>query len=262
MVTVSGIVHAVPMRPLAVLVVCFAGLDGCVQAPLPYWLTEPRPVPAEAKRVPLPAWQTIGQSMQGRPIRYRRVGTGHRIVLWIGGIHGDEIEGTVATRELPGAFLREHGLPARVSLHIIEDMNPDGRAARRRGNSRGVDLNRDFPASNRRSGRGLSQSESRVVYDAILKLQPDLVIVAHSWRGRYFINYDGPARRAAMRFEAHSGYPVTPSSSIAATPGSMGSWCGWDMSIPILTVEWKRGTPPDVAWLETRKAILAVIRGE
>jgi protein MpaA len=153
-------------------------------------------------------------------------------------------------------------LPPRVTLHIVEDMNPDGRAANRRGNSRDVDLNRDFPASNRRSGRGLSQPESRAVYELILKLQPDLVIVAHSWRNRYFINYDGPARRSAQVFEAHSGYPVTPSNSIASTPGSMGSWCGWDMSIPILTLEWKRGTPPDVAWSETSKAILAVIRGE
>ena len=108
----------------------------------------------------------------------------------------------------------------------------------------------------------MSQPESRAIYELILKLQPDLVIVAHSWRGEYFINFDGTARRSAHLFHEHSGFPVKPSSSIAVTPGSMGSWCGWDMAIPILTLEWKRGTPPELAWSETNKAILAVIRGE
>ena len=232
---------------------------GCVNTPRPDWHFAPRP--AVARRASLPAWQSIGESVEGRSLQYRKVGHGHRCVLWVGGIHGNEVEGTVATARLPAAFQEVPGLLAEVTLHIVEDMNPDGRAAHRRTNSRGVDLNRDFPASNRRSGRGLSQPESRVIHDLILKLQPDLVIVAHSWGGRYFINFDGPGHRIAQLFREKSGFPVVPSSNIAATPGSMGSWCGWDMGIPILTLEWLRGTPPEGAWRDTRDAILAVIRG-
>ena len=209
----------------------------------------------------LPAWTPLGMSVQGRPIRYRAIGSGSRSVLFIGGIHGDEIEGRVATAQLPLAFLRSPGLARQVPLHIVEDMNPDGRHAGVRANSRGVDLNRDFPASNRRKGHGLSEPESRAAHDLIRTLKPDLVIVAHSWRKRFFINYDGPGKRLAQTFSRYSGFPVVPSSNIGATPGSLGSWCGWDLGIPILTIEWQRGTPPEQAWTSTRMALLAVIRG-
>lgn len=255
--------HAVSMRPLAPLLLLFAGLTSCMQAPPPAdWGPIERHGPPPMAPPNLGPWQSIGETVQGRPIRYRKHGTGYRHVLWIGGIHGDEIEGVVATQQLPVALHAEPGLANRVTLHIVEDMNPDGRAIRRRTNANKIDLNRDFPSTNRRRGAGLSQPESRAVHDLILRLQPDLVIVAHSWGGRYFINFDGPARTLAHLFSKYSGFPVVPSSSIAATPGSMGSWCGWDMNIPILTLEWKRGTPPELAWRSTKEAILAVVRGK
>ena len=165
------------------------------------------------------------------------------------------------TAQLPAAFINSPGLASQVTLHIVEDMNPDGRRASTRTNSRGVDLNRDFPASNRRQGHGLGEPESRAIHDLIRHLRPDLVIVAHSWRKRCFINYDGPARRIAQVFSKHSGFPVVPSSNIGATPGSLGSWCGWDLGIPILTIEWLRGTAPKEAWRATRVALLETIRG-
>jgi len=57
--------------------------------------------------VPAPTasgWEDVGTSVQGRPIRVQTVGHGPRKVLFIGGIHGDEPEGAVATAELPAAF--------------------------------------------------------------------------------------------------------------------------------------------------------------
>ena len=68
-------------------------------------------------------------------------------------------------------------------------------------------------------------------------------------------------RPLARLFARKSGFPVVPSESIAATPGSLGSWCGWDRHVPTLTLEWRRGTLPAQAWEQTREAILAVIRG-
>ena len=92
-------------------------------------------------------WQVIGQSIQGRDIRLRTLGSGPRSVLWIGGIHGDEAEGAVASAELPAAFLEDPTRAQRVTLHLIEDLNPDGRAAVTRGNANDVDLNRNYPAA-------------------------------------------------------------------------------------------------------------------
>ena len=86
-----------------------------------------------------------------------------------------------------------------------------------------------------------------------------MVLVAHSWRERHFINYDGPAAELAAAFEAASGYPVVVSDDIAPTPGSLGTWVGRQQGIPILTIEYERGSDPSRCWQETRAAILAVI---
>ncbi len=209
-------------------------------------------------------WRTLGYSVQGRPLRAAALGFGPRKVLWIGGIHGNEPEGRVATQQLPAAFLRERGAERAVTLTILEDANPDGSAMQTRGNANGVDLNRNFPADNflaqRQFGNEpLSQSESRAVHELILRLQPDLVIVAHSWRGDHFINYDGPGEAVALRFSRLSSYPLRRSGDMAATPGSLGSWVGRKLGVPILTLEYLRGRDPWSAWQETRVAILRSI---
>ena len=103
--------------------------------------------PAALPPPPPPAgidWEVVGTSVQGQPLRVLTVGHGPRKVLFIGGIHGDEAEGSVAAAKLPEAFLAA-GLSDAVTLTILEDANPDGRAAGTRGNANGVDVNRNFP---------------------------------------------------------------------------------------------------------------------
>lgn len=193
-----------------------------------------------------------------------RVGHGPRRVLWIGGIHGDEREGHFATAELPRAFAAIPGALEAVTLTILEDVNPDGSARNTRGNRNGVDLNRNYPAKNYLPGDGrgespLDQPESKVLHDLVIEERPHLVVVAHAWRQDHFINFDGPAEHLAELFAQRSGYRVKASDKIAPTPGSLGSWIGRGLGIPILTLEYERGTDPHVAWMDTRDAILAVI---
>jgi len=184
--------------------------------------------------------------------------------LWVGGIHGNEREGRVATEELPEAFFGSGNAAARVTLTILEDANPDGTAGNTRGNANGKDLNRNYPAKNFKPSRlyglaPLDQPEAKALYDLVLALKPHLVIVAHSWHDDHFINYDGPAAHLAQRFSELSGYRVKASDTFAETPGSLGSWIGNTLRIPILTLEYHRGREPVAAWEETRAAILAVI---
>ena len=209
-------------------------------------------------------WRVIGLSREGRPLRVRRLGTGPRRVIWVGGIHGNEREGVVSTAELPAALAAVAGALDRVTLTILEDVNPDGTAAHTRGNAAGVDLNRNYPASNFLPGptygeRPLDQPEAEALHNLVCDVRPHLVIVAHSWRGDHFINFDGPAVRYAELFSRRSGYRVKPSDRIAPTPGSLGSWIGRTMQIPILTLEYERGSDPRRCWDATRAAILAVI---
>jgi protein MpaA len=213
-----------------------------------------------------PRWQTIGKSVQDRPLRVTSFGRGPRRVLWVGGIHGDERVGRVTNEELPRAFVQTPGAVDRVTLTMLEDCNPDGTAGNTRGNARRVDLNRNYPAANFKAsavnGRHpLDQPEAKVLHDLIRDLRPHLVVVVHAWRGDHFINFDGPAEPLARRFSELSGYRVQPSNAFSPTPGSLGSWVGGTLGLPILTLEYPRGHDPRLAWEETRAAILAVVAG-
>ena len=241
-------------------------LNGCVGFhPLhPEWKSRDQDADASARVVPDAPWQVIGHSHQGRPLRIRRVGNGPRRVIWVGGIHGNEREGVISTAELPLAFARIPGALGQVTLTILEDVNPDGSAMNQRENFKGIDLNRNYPASNFLAGknfgqRPLDQPEAQVLHDLVLAERPHLVIVAHSWGGDHFINFDGPAVKLAELFSERSGYRVKPSDRIAPTPGSLGSWIGRTLGIPILTLEHERGSDPLKCWVVTRDAILAVI---
>lgn len=225
-------------------------------------LTTPPPSAAVAGN----GWRVLGVSVQGRPIRTLTLGHGLRKVLFIGGIHGDEPEGGYSTTQLPAAF-EAAGLADAVTLTILEDANPDGRAAFKRGNANGVDINRNFPASNfdtsnpAYGGAPLTQPESRLLFDLISRLSPDLVLVVHSWVDKQFVNFDGPARQIAERFSVDSGMPLTPSGDFAPTPGSLGSFVGRDRRTPVVTIELRKGSDPKVDWEQIHSAVLNAIAG-
>jgi protein MpaA len=86
--------------------------------------------------------EEIGRSLGGRAIvathRLDHPGA-PRKVLVLGFMHGEEQAGLEVVRAL-----RSGPVPDGVDLWLVETMNPDGGAARRRGNARGVDLNRNF----------------------------------------------------------------------------------------------------------------------
>lgn len=256
------------MRTLLLLVCFLAGCTGFHPLDRP-WERGETPVAAEAtaKVAPVawtPQWQTIGKSVQGRPLRVARLGHGPRRVLWVGGIHGNEPEGHASVLELPRALLTTPGALDRVTLVVLDDVNPDGSAANTRGNANGVDLNRNYPAKNfkkdKRYGQEpLDQPEARVLHDLVLAERPHLVVVMHSWHDDHFINFDGPAETLAKQFSSLSGYKLKESDDIAPTPGSLGSWIGRTLGIPILTVEYLRGRNAQQAWNETKAAILAVV---
>lgn len=211
-------------------------------------------------------WQHLGESVEGRPIRAVMLGHGSRRVLFIGGVHGDEQEGAYSTARLPTAFTAAQ-LEKTVSLTIVEDLNPDGRAAFTRSNANGVDINRNFPASNfdtqepASGGVPLNQPESRLLFDLIMRTNPELVLVVHSWEGKQFVNYDGPARLVAERFARECGMPLIPSTEFSPTPGSLGSYFGRDRNTAVVTIEFLRGSDPEANWHQIEPALLSVIAG-
>jgi N-acetylmuramoyl-L-alanine amidase len=86
--------------------------------------------------------ETIGHSVEGRPIRALRVGSPRARVklLVVGAVHGNEPAG----KAVVASVLRATPPPG-TAVWLIEDANPDGSAAGTRHNAGGVDLNRNFP---------------------------------------------------------------------------------------------------------------------
>ena len=85
---------------------------------------------------------TIGHSLHGRPIDLREWGANRdgRRILAFGCIHGTEC----AASAIP-TF--QYGCPTPGAVFYVPNLNPDGLALGTRLNGRGVDLNRNFPAS-------------------------------------------------------------------------------------------------------------------
>lgn len=197
-------------------------------------------------------WQALASTHLDRAVRATQLhtgGPGARRVYLIAGIHGSEPEGRRAL-DLIAAELESAARSADITLRIIDDANPDGTARRQRTNSRGVDLNRNWPAQNFLPGaeRGpspLSEPETQAIAADLDAFAPDLVIVLHSINSGPFVNYDGPAVAVAGAFadaalHADQRWRVVPNMGYP-TPGSLGSYLGQDRGIAIITIEFKRG---------------------
>ncbi len=96
-------------------------------------------------------------------------------------MHGNEPKGRAVV-----SALRHLEAPRDVQVWTISTMNPDGARAHSRYNSRGVDLNRNFPNHWRRgataynAGRSAaSERETRVMMRFLDRLRPDLVLSLH-----------------------------------------------------------------------------------
>jgi len=165
----------------------------------------------------------LGRSAGGRTIVAYELGdpASLRKVLVVGCVHGDESAGTAITRRLAGA-----AAPAGVDLWIVPSFNPDGEAAGKRGNARGVDLNRNFPLDWQRlagvyssGARALSEPESRIAYRFMLRLRPVLSIWFHQHMD--LVDESGGSVAVERRYAALVGLR---SARLAREPGSIVTW--------------------------------------
>ncbi|MDF1799450.1 MAG: DUF2817 domain-containing protein [Planctomycetota bacterium] len=245
-----------PRLLAATLAVSCPLLAACTSAPedLPAepepWLAAIEAAPIEAAAsssapLRLPAFLRIGTSVEGRPLSYSlfadpRGGPDLETVLILATIHGDENAGTALTEMLATRLVSEPALLAGRRVVLMPIVNPDGLAADRRGNAGGVDLNRNFDSANWGARTGgetpLSEPESRAVLELLERYPPDRVVSFH--QPVSVIDYDGPAADFAAAVGAVAGLPVK---RIGSRPGSLGSYVGLDLGLPILTVELPAG---------------------
>lgn len=165
-------------------------------------------------------------------------------VLIIGGVHGDEPEGVVAARGLLEHF-RNH-FEFNLNLTLIPEFNPEGVLLKTRGNSNGVDLNRNLPtkdwspiAATVRYNPGpapLSEKENQFLVSWLKENPVDLIISLHSWKP--MLNTNGEIPEAKI-ISQKTGYVIEPDIGYP-TPGSLGTYAGLENKIPTLTYEIER----------------------
>jgi len=201
---------------------------------------EPRDVARRTPPVPVPTAaeaRVIGTSIGGQPIRCYRFGTGPDALLILGGIHGNEPGSARLVETLADRLRQRDDLLRGRTIWVLPVANPDGLADRSRLNRRHVDLNRNFPADNRRElvrygAAPLSEPEAAALHRLIQEARPRRIVSLH--QAAACVDYDGPARGLAEAMSEACGLPVR---RLGGKPGSLGSWAGDVLSIPTITLE-------------------------
>ncbi|MFH1852669.1 MAG: murein tripeptide amidase MpaA [Candidatus Neomarinimicrobiota bacterium] len=191
--------------------------------------------------------QVYGHSRLGIPLEIRLPAFPAGRPLIVSGIHGDEPETIVlvseALRMLPASELHSS---------VILCANPDGAIHGTRANADGVDLNRNFPASNWSPGpvfyrnrkgepqdielgtgsHGASEPEIQALIAVIDRIKPRVVVALHSALACIDDPFESElgrrlAQETGLELVGDVGYP---------TPGSFGSWAA-ENNLPLVTLE-------------------------
>lgn len=206
---------------------------------------------------------TWGKSLEGRPITGEVIGNGPETVLIMATIHGNEYAGTPLVARLSQHLQRYPHLAAGRRVVLMPIVNPDGYHHRVRYNASGVDLNRNFPADNfaatsQHGSAPLSEPESRVIFDVLEKYSPSRIVSIH--QPLNCLDYDGPGDDLA---ESMGRWTALPVKQLGSRPGSLGSYVGLTMGVPIITMELRKGDEKksdDALWSEYGQSLLAAVR--
>ena len=190
------------------------------------------------------------------------LGEGRDVIFVLAAIHGNEQAGIPLCRRLYDYLLQHSNLLVGRKLVIMPIANPDGVAHNQRQNARGIDLNRNFEAANRQNSArygfsALSEPESRVIKEVIRQHAPDRIVTLHEPLS--CIDYDGPGKALAERMGQYCDLPVK---KLGANPGSLGAYAGVTLGIPIITVEYPKGSgalEADILWTKYGRMLLAAV---
>jgi len=233
------------------------------RAPAP---TAPATEPAPKKQEELVRWDVLGHSFENRAIEFARFGSGARRVLVVGALRGDEPEGVALAQALGEHLIRFPQRLDDLTVTIVRDPNPDGRARRSSANARGVELDRNFRSSGWRmatdnSSPGQqpeSEPETRVLADLMVDVKPDRVIILGTSRPGAAVVYSGPAEYLAAQVAIEVGGQASRAEPNAIA-GSMMTMTGVDRGIPTLWIGAVPQASGDRIWSENRRGLMTAI---
>lgn len=221
--------------------------------------------------------ESWSRSVEGFPIEmYKKVHTPksafgtQRPFLFIGGVHGDEPEGVQLAQDLLQWIQSVSSQEDLWPWILIPCLNVEGFQAKHRTNSRGVDLNRNFPTQNwtpqplknRYYSGDMAGSEPEVqsLIQLIKSENPQVIVHFHSWEP--CIVYTGaPGKKWAEMLSDGNKYEVKEDIGYP-TPGSLGEW-GWtENKIPVICIEEKESILLDLVWGHFQHGLQKMLRGQ
>jgi len=190
-------------------------------------------------------WKVLGISNWKNKIYYKEFGSGEKLTMIIGGIHGDEPAGFISALKL-AQYINNNPESILNRVVIIPCLNPDGLISGRRTNGNRVDINRNFPADNwsqefkkkyNNSGNlPASEPETVLIVNAIENYKPALIIQMHQPFNVLNAETNTSAELTAIMSKI-TGLPVVENIGYS-TPGSLGSYhTALDYKVQGITVE-------------------------
>ncbi len=216
--------------------------------------------------LPLPnQTKTVSYTLCKREILLHCHGTGKLKILLIGGVHGDESEGFLLAEHFLDQLCSDAiHLDQNIQLYICPRLNPDGCANDRRTNQHNVDLNRNLPTKDWQSRftnvryypgpQAASEIETKLTVKLIQKIKPELIFSLHSYE-KPMVNYNGPCEDLAKAMSVENKLPAKGDIGYP-TPGSLGTYAGWERKIPTITLEIRKGEQKQSVWQTHYKALI------
>jgi len=234
-------------------------LAGCVK-PTSYPELTAEPYPSS---LVLPAQQRVGgRSVENRLVIYLVLGQGPDTTFILSTIHGDESTGTPLVQKLAEYLQQNPDLLRGRKAVLLPVANPDGMARNSHFNANGIDLNRNFAAANRLNNKesgpvALSEPEARTINRIIQQYNPDRIVSIH--QPLACIDYDGPGVNLAIQMALYCDLPIK---RLGAKSGSLGSYAGVNLGIPIITFEMfetDSKLDSEALWKKYEKSLIAAI---
>ncbi len=201
-------------------------------------------------------WEYHRKTQAHRPLIFTTFGNSPKnVVLFLGGVHGDEGPSVYVMFRL-AQFLKENpDLYKDRKIVIAPLVNADGFFSRppRRTNGRGVDINRNFPTKDWRQTKkdryysgphANSESETKFQMALMNRFKPTHIISIHSPLACY--DYDGPSSdfdSLVVKLKKVSTQNGLPFRRYQVYPGSLGNYAGMERKIHTLTLELPSSEP-------------------
>jgi protein MpaA len=180
-------------------------------------------------------------------------------------VHGNETATPHLVHQLRAHLKRHPEWLQGRRIILIPAMNPDGLQRRTRVNAHGVDINRNYPGTWRRPGRGerfrpgpypASEPEAQAMIRLTNKYRPRKIVSIH--QPLYCLAYTGERSRAmAVAMARANGYTIKDDIGYP-TPGGFGAYCDKILKAAVVTLElpWQSG---EAGWKRNASALLAAI---